>query len=63
MAKRRSRKITNPTTRRKMSEAHKGSKNGMYGKKHSAETKNKIKNSLIRYWLSIPKSAEAGFER
>lgn len=43
-------------TRQKMSAAHKGAKNGMYKRKHSATTKRRISEALKRYWQHIPKT-------
>ena len=37
-------------TRKKMSEAHKGTNNGFYGKIHSEETRKKMSNALKEYW-------------
>ncbi len=53
MAKRTRRKIYSPSTKYKMSIAHKGSKNAMYGKHHSEETKKKISQKLREYWRHI----------
>jgi predicted transcriptional regulator len=53
MAKRTRRKIYSPSTKYKMSIAHKGSKNGMYNKHHSEETKKKISQKLKEYWKHI----------
>lgn len=50
---RRNRRISNET-RARMSKAHKGKRNGMYGKHHTPEAKAKIQISMIRYWKGIP---------
>ena len=54
MAKRTTRKVSDET-KRKMSAAHKGSKNGMYKRKHTATTKRMISEALRRYWKHLPK--------
>ncbi|MEE1220434.1 MAG: NUMOD3 domain-containing DNA-binding protein [Bacteroidales bacterium] len=53
MAKRTRRKVYSPSTKYKMSVSHKGSKNAMYGKHHSEETKKKISQKLKEYWKHI----------
>lgn len=55
MAKRVTRKVSDET-KRKMSAAHKGSKNGMYKHKHTATTKRMISEALKRYWQHLPKT-------
>jgi len=50
---RHNRRISNET-RARMSKAHKGKRNGMYGKHHTPEAKAKIQISMIRYWKGIP---------
>lgn len=55
MAKRVTRKVTDET-KRKMSASHKGSRNGMWKRKHTATTKRRISEELLRYWQHIPKS-------
>lgn len=54
MTKRVTRKVSQET-RRKMSAAHMGKKNGMYKRKHSATTKWRISEALRRYWQHLPK--------
>lgn len=54
MAKRTTRRVSDET-RRKMSAAHRGSKNGMYKRKHTATTKRMISEALKRYWQHLPK--------
>ncbi len=54
MAKRITRKVSDET-RRKMSVAHKGRKNGMWKRKHSVTTKLMISEALRRYWQHLPK--------
>lgn len=54
MAKRIRRKVVNPATKYRMSLAHKGSRNGMFGKHHTKQTKEKISQKLIEYWNSLP---------
>ncbi len=44
-----------PSTRAKISEAMKGSKNPMWGKFHLEATKQKISESMIEYWRQIKK--------
>jgi ribosomal protein L32 len=55
MAKRVTRRASEET-RRKMSAAHKGAKNGMYKRKHTATSKRLISEALLRYWQHIPKT-------
>ncbi len=54
MAKRATRRVSDET-RKKMSAAHKGNKNGMWKHKHTATTKRKISEALKRYWQHLPK--------
>ncbi|MBO6254503.1 MAG: hypothetical protein J6O49_12775 [Bacteroidaceae bacterium] len=55
MGKRTTRRVSQET-RQKMSTAHKGSKNGMYKRKHTATTKRRISEALKRYWQHLPKT-------
>ncbi len=54
MTKRVTRKVSDET-KRKMSAAHKGRKNGMWKRKHTATTKRRISEALKRYWQHLPK--------
>ena len=51
--KRITRKVSEET-RKKMSEAKLGSKNGRYHQKVSEETRRRISEGLKRYWEKIP---------
>lgn len=53
MAKRFSRRVSE-ATRFKMRLAKQGSKNPMFGKKHTDETKEKISKALTEYWRTLP---------
>ena len=54
MAKRTTRRVSDET-RKKMSAAHRGNKNGMWKHKHTATTKHRISEALKRYWQHLPK--------
>lgn len=48
------RRRVSEATRRKMSIAHKGERNGMFGKHHTPEAKGRIRIGVLKSWRAVP---------